>query len=82
MVATEGKVRSGVEVATITPSMSFASSPALASAARAAWMASAEVVSSSAAKRRRSMPERARIHSSDVSRVASNSLLSTMRAGR
>ena len=45
-------------------------------------MASAEVVSPSAAKWRRSIPVRPRIHSSVVSSVASKWLFSTTRSGR
>ncbi len=64
------------------PSMSPAWSAASASAARAACVARSDVVSPSAAKCRRSIPVRERIHSSDVSSSASNSAFSTIRAGR
>jgi hypothetical protein len=82
IVAQDGKVRSGVDVATITASMSSGASPAMSSAARAAATAIWLVVSPSAAKCRRSMPDRERIHSSVVSSVFSNSAFSTTRAGR
>ena len=82
MVATEGKVRSGVEVATSTPSMSSMLTPAFSSAAVAALTARSEVVSPSAAKCRRSIPERVRIHSSEVSRNSSNHVFGTIRSGR
>ena len=82
MVPTEGKVRSGVEVATITASMSSGLSPAIASAFSAAFTAIWLVVSPSAAKCRRSIPERERIHSSEVSSVSSNSEFGTTRSGR
>ena len=53
-----------------------------ASARSAALTAMSDVVSPSAAKWRRSMPERARIHSSDVSTKLSNQLFGTTRSGR
>ncbi len=82
LTAVAGKVWSGVAVATISASMSAPVSPVSARAARAAAMARSEVSSPSAAKWRRSMPVRVRIHSSDVSRVAANSAFSTTRFGR
>ena len=82
LAAVAGKVRSGVAVATITASMSAPVRPVSASAARAAAVARSEVISPSAAKCRRSMPVRVRIHSSEVSRLAANSAFSTTRAGR
>ena len=82
LTAAEGKVWSGVAVATISASMSAPVSPPSASAARAAAVARSEVSSPSAAKCRRSMPVRVRIHSSEVSSVCANSAFSTTRAGR
>jgi len=82
IVATAGNVRSGVEVATMIASSALGSSPACASAARAACAARSEVASPSAAKWRRSIPERDTIQSSVVSSVASNSEFGTTRAGR
>ena len=80
--AAEGNVWSGVAVATIRASMSAPVRPPSASAPRAAAIARSEVSSPSAAKCRRSMPVRVRIHSSEVSRVRANSAFSTTRAGR
>ena len=82
MVATDGKVKSAVDVATTIASISLACMPASFKAARAASVARTEVVSPSAAKWRRSMPERVRIHSSLVSIQLTNSALGTTRAGR
>ena len=81
-VAVAGKVLSGVAVARMIASTSGPSIPASSSAARAALIARCEVSSPSAAKCRRSMPVRARIHSSDVSRNFVNSSFSTTRFGR
>ncbi len=82
LTAVAGKVRSGVAVATISVSMSAPVRPASASAARAAAAARSEVISPSAAKWRRWMPVRERIHSSEVSSRAANSAFSTTRSGR
>jgi len=82
IVAADGNVRSAVEVATISASISPAPSPASFSAACAARVARSDVVWPSAAKWRRSMPDRDRIQSSLVSSVASNSAFSTTRSGR
>ena len=81
-VAVEGKVWSGVAVATTIASRSEASRPPSARAARAAAAARSEVASPSAAKWRRSMPVRLRIQSSEVSSICANSAFSTTRAGR
>ena len=71
-----GKVLSGVEVASTIRSIDCASIPALASAARAAWIARSEVNSPSAAMWRCRMPVRCTIHSSEVSiRAASSALV-------
>ncbi len=59
-----------------------ASTPAASIALRAAAIPISEVVSPSAAMCRRLMPERSRIHSSDVSRIFSNSLLVITCSGR
>ena len=82
IVAADGKVRSAVEVARISASRSAAPIPASASAAVAAFAPRSEVVSPSAAKWRRSIPVRVRIHSSLVSTHASNSEFGTTRAGK
>ncbi len=75
-------MKSAVEVATMIASRSSAASPASVSAVRAARVAMSEVVCPGAAKWRRSIPERDRIHSSEVSSVASNSEFGTTRSGR
>ena len=72
---------SGVIVATMTKSKSFAVSFAAASAAVAACAASAEVGSSAAAIRRSTMPVRVRIHSSLVSTIFSKSWFVITRGG-
>ncbi len=82
MVAVAGNVRSGVDVARTMASMSSGSSPASSSAARPARIARSEVYCPSAAKCRRSMPERERIHSSEVSRKVVNHSFGTIRSGR
>ena len=82
IVAAEGKVRSAVEVARMIASIPSAAIPALASAALAARVARSDVVCPSAAKWRRSIPVRERIHSSVVSSDASNSEFGTTRSGR
>src|SRR5581483_4708075 len=79
MVATEGKVSSGVVVATITMSSSLASMPASSSAARPAARAKSDVFSVSFTTRRSRMPVRSRIQASEVStRLARSSLVSTV----
>ena len=82
LTAVEGKVWSGVAVARMIASMSAPRRPVSARAARAAAIARSEVASPSAAKWRRSMPVRVRIHSSEVSSVLANSAFSTTRSGR
>ena len=81
-VAVAGNVLSGVEVATITKSIEARSIPAC----RMAWIdaatARSEVFSPSAAKWRRVIPVRSRIHSSVVSTVLESSSLVTIRSGR
>ena len=67
MQAVLGKIMSGVVVATTIRSMSAAVSPAASSARRPALTARSLVSSLSAAMRRDWMPERVRIHSSEVS---------------
>jgi hypothetical protein len=82
MLAVDGKIMSGVAVATMMRSTSPGVIPADAIASRAACVARSEVVSSSAAMCRWRMPVRVRIHSSLVStRFARSSLVSTC-AGR
>ena len=69
---------SGVTVATITRSMSFAATPAISSARRHAGSAMSVSASSSRAIRRSRMPVRSMIHSSFVSTsVESSSFVST-----
>ena len=82
MVATDGKVRSGVEVATKMASTSSILQFALVKASFAASMAIFEVVSFSDEKCRLSIPVLLRIHASLVSRLFSNSKFSTTRRGR
>ncbi len=82
IVAADGNVRSAVDVATMIASMSSAARLAAESAFSAALAARSDVVSPSAAKWRRSIPERERIHSSEVSTLSSNQLLGTTRSGR
>ena len=76
-----GIITSGVQVATITRSMSAADSPLPASALPAAATAMSATVSSGAASRLLAMPTRLRIHSSLVSTVSASSSLVTTRAG-
>ena len=80
--ALAGNVLSGVEVASTTRSIDWASTPAAASAACAALMPMAEVVSPSAAIRRSRIPVRWVIHSSVVSTMRERSELVTTRLGR
>jgi hypothetical protein len=75
-------VLSGVEVASTTRSIDCASTPAAASAARAAASAMSDVVSPSAAMRRSRMPVRCMIHSSEVSTIRDRSALLSTRLGR
>ena len=82
MQAVLGNTLSGVVVASTIRSTSPAAKPARSSAARAAATLMSEVVSPSAAMRRRLMPVRSRIQSSEVSRNASNSRFSITRSGR
>ena len=60
----------------------FDAPPAAAMAPRAAARHMSDVVSSGAAMCRRRIPERSRIHSSEVSTIASNSLFVMTRSGR
>ena len=87
--AVDGKIRSGVVVATMMRSISEASSPERPSASRAAATASDVVPSPcvGSQKRRASIPVRVRIHSSFVSmpsrsRRAASSSFVTRCAGR
>jgi hypothetical protein len=80
--AVAGKVLSGVEVASTIKSIDWASTPAAASAARAAASAMSEVVSPFAAMRRSRMPVRCVIQSSEVSTIRDNSALVRTRLGR
>ena len=80
--ATEGNVRSGVVVATITPSISSGERFAASMALRAAFTAISPVVSFSAAMWRCLIPLRWVIHSSVVSTIFSSSALVKMRSGR
>ena len=80
--ALAGKVLSGVEVASTIRSIDWASTPAAASAARAACSAMSEVVSPSAAMWRSRMPVRCVIHSSEVSTICDSSALLRTRLGR
>ena len=82
MHAVDGKIMSGVAVATMMRSMSAGVMPAAAIAARDARSARSDVCSSGAAMWRWRMPVRVRIHSSLVAtRCASSSLVRT-RTGR
>jgi hypothetical protein len=80
--AVAGKVLSGVEVASTIKSIDCASTPAAASAARAAASAMSEVVSPFAAMCRSRIPVRCVIHSSEVSTIRDNSALVRTRLGR
>ena len=82
LTAVDGKVSSGVAVASTIRSRSLPLMPARSRARRAAWNARSDVSSPSAAMRRSPIPVRCRIQESDVlSRVASSSLV-TIRSGR
>jgi len=76
-----GKTCSGVDVATMTKSISEGSTSATSSARRAAAKPREAVVSSSPAMRRSRMPVRSRIQVSDVSTMASRSWLVSTRSG-
>ena len=81
VAAVLGICTSGVQVATITRSMSAGDRPLAASALPPAATAMSATVSSGAAIRRLAMPTRLRIHSSLVSTVAASSSLVTTLAG-
>ena len=72
---------SGLTVVTMTRSMSCGVSPALSIAAFEAFRAISEVVSPSAAMRRRFMPDLPKIHSSLVSTIFERSSLVTILSG-
>ena len=72
----------GVQVATMTASMSPGASPASATAARPACAEMSTSVSSGAHMWRLTMPTRSRIHWSLVSIVRASSSLVTTRSGR
>ncbi len=76
-----GIITSGVQVATITRSMSAGESPLPASALPAAATAMSATVSSGPASRLLAIPTRLRIHSSLVSTEAASSSLVTTLAG-
>ena len=76
-----GIITSGVQVATITRSMSAGESPLPASALPPAATAMSATVSSGPAIRRLAIPTRLRIHSSLVSTIAASSSLVTTLAG-
>ncbi len=80
MLAVDGKIMSGVDVATMIRSMSAAVRPAASSARRAAAVARSLAWTSSATKWRARMPVRSTIQSSDVStpRAASISTRSAL----
>jgi hypothetical protein len=81
-VAVDGKVWSGVAVATRIASMSAAPIPQAESAWSAARAARSEVSCPSAAMWRWPIPVRARIQASDVSRRFDSSSFVTTRSGR
>ena len=81
VAAVFGICASGVQVATITRSMSSGDRPLAASALPPAATAMSATVSSGPAIRRLAMPTRLRIHSSVVSTVAASSSLVTTLAG-
>ena len=81
-VASAGVCRKWLTVATTTQSTWRGSIPDRSRACRAAPTAITWTVSSGVAQRRLSMPERCRIHSSDVSTISDNSALVRMRSGR
>ena len=77
----------GVTIGWVTEAMTTAPSceasmPAAARASRAACSAMSTTDSSRAAKRRVTMPERSRIHSSEESMRSTSSELGTTRSGR
>ncbi len=87
MHAADGKIMSGVEVATMIRSIVAGSQSVAASACRAAFAAKSLQAMSASAKCRARMPVRSTIHSSEVSmpRSASwrtSSALATRRGGR
>ncbi len=77
-----GRAWSGVHVASTRRPTSSGVRPASFSASATASVASDAVVSDAPAQRRAPIPERDRIHSSDVSRTASSSVFVTSRSGR
>ncbi len=81
IAAVLGIITSGVQVATITRSMSAGDSPLPASALPAAATAMSASVSSGPASRLLAMPTRLRIHSSLVSTEEASSSLVTILAG-
>ena len=81
LAATFGIGTSGVQVATITRSMSLAARPLAASAFPPAAAAMSATVSSGPAIRLLAMPTRLRIHSSVVSTETARSSLVTTLAG-
>src|SRR5688572_7067778 len=80
--AIEGRMRSGVTVATKMWSTSWTSTPAASSAFFAASVARSEFSWPGATMRRSRMPVRVTIHSSDVSTIFSRSALDSTRSGR
>ncbi len=80
--AADGVCNGWVTVASMTQPTWSASMPALASALPAAATDMSTTDSSGAAKRRVTMPDRSRIHSSVESMRSQISSLVTMRAGR
>ena len=76
-----GNIMSGVTVATITRSRSFGSTPAWASASRAAGSARSDIAWSSDANRRSLIPVRSVIHSSEVSTSSARSAFVITRSG-
>src|SRR4029078_5925148 len=82
MLAVDGKMMSGVVVATTIRSTSAGASVAAASALRAAASAKSDVCSPSAATWRLRMTVRERIHSSLVATRSASASLVTMRSGR
>jgi hypothetical protein len=77
-----GNTKSGVEVATMTRSISSGLTAAACSAARLACSARSLEACDSSAIWRWTMPVRSRIHASLVSRCAANSSFFTTRGGR
>src|SRR5215218_2376949 len=80
--AADGVCYGCVTVATITAPIREASSPAASSACRDAVSAMSTTVSSGAAKRRETIPDRSRIHSSEELIRSTSSSLVTTRSGR